>query len=348
MKKVFFLMLTLMVLSAASVNAQVRIGGSTDPYGSAVLDLNATDDPTPDANKGGLSFPRISLDTTNVTLNGLTPKEGTVVYNTNASMKGGQGKGIYMWNGTKWNSLVATVPVTSVTLSSSGTVYIPVGATTQLTATVAPVNVSIPMLSWTSSNTNVATVSANGLITAKAVGTSTVTAASTDGSNKKSSMSVSVFADGAGTATNGTKTYRIYTFPNGVGTWMIDNSLEGVRDTAQAGFYYYSFDHAVSACVTPWVVPNIASATALANLLNQSPALSRIWWGTNYLSDVGGIYNYTLGYALRDENAKWWWTRDNGIDVGRGASFAKFPSGTYHINRDQEKRSYEFVRCIMP
>jgi hypothetical protein len=41
MKKMMFLMLTLLIWSAASMNAQVRIGGTSDPNPAAVLDLNA-------------------------------------------------------------------------------------------------------------------------------------------------------------------------------------------------------------------------------------------------------------------------------------------------------------------
>jgi hypothetical protein len=146
MKKVFYLMLTLIVLSAASMNAQVRIGGSTDPNPAAVLDLNADDTATPATVAGGFSLPRVSLDTTNVKLKGQTPVNGTMVYNTNASMKGGQGAGVYYWTGSKWASLVTTVPVTSLTVSPSGTVNIPVGSTTQITATTAPINATNPSL----------------------------------------------------------------------------------------------------------------------------------------------------------------------------------------------------------
>jgi hypothetical protein len=109
MKKIFFLMLTFLMLSAASMNAQVRIGGLDDPNPSAVLDLNANNDAAPTANKGGLSLPRIPLTSETAQLNGAVPPNGTVVYNTNAGMT--EGAGVYFWNGSQWVLAAGTAPV---------------------------------------------------------------------------------------------------------------------------------------------------------------------------------------------------------------------------------------------
>jgi uncharacterized protein (TIGR02145 family) len=93
MRKVFFLMLTLLMLSVASMNAQVRIGGIDDPNQSTVLDLNATDD----ANSGGLglALPRVVLTSATAQLNDAVPPNGTVVYNTGGNLS----EGIYYWAG---------------------------------------------------------------------------------------------------------------------------------------------------------------------------------------------------------------------------------------------------------
>ena len=95
-------LLLLMGLGAASVKAQVRIGGNASPNAAAVLDLNATDDATPTGNNGGLALPRVSLSSATAQLNGNTPIIGMLVYNTNASMTGGNGVGMYFWNGSGW------------------------------------------------------------------------------------------------------------------------------------------------------------------------------------------------------------------------------------------------------
>ena len=104
MRKVLFLMflLLLMGLGAASVKAQVRIGGNTPPNPAAALDLNANDDATPTGNKGGLALPRVSLTSNTAQLKGATPITGMLVYNTNASMTNGNGVGMYYWDGSSW------------------------------------------------------------------------------------------------------------------------------------------------------------------------------------------------------------------------------------------------------
>jgi len=76
--------------------------------------------------------------------------------------------------------------VTSITLSSTASVN--VGATTTLTPTVLPANATNPTLTWQSSNTAIATVSASGVVTGVAAGTAQITAASTDGSNITSNI----------------------------------------------------------------------------------------------------------------------------------------------------------------
>ena len=99
MKKVLFFALLLTILGAASVNAQVRIGGDVAPNTAAVLDLNATDV----INNGtrGLALPRVSLANETAKLNGVNPKDGTLVYNTNS----GFGVGLYYWVSNKWVKL---------------------------------------------------------------------------------------------------------------------------------------------------------------------------------------------------------------------------------------------------
>ena len=70
-------------------------------------------------------------------------------------------------------SITVITPITSLAVSpTSETLY--VGNTVQLTGTVNPFNTTESTL-WTSSNTDVATVSDTGLVTAKSAGTATIT-----------------------------------------------------------------------------------------------------------------------------------------------------------------------------
>ena len=75
------------------------------------------------------------------------------------------------------------VPVTGVSLNKSSTT-INTGSTEQLTATVAPTNATNKSVTWSSSNTGVATVSNNGLVTGVSAGTSTITVTTVDGAKQ--------------------------------------------------------------------------------------------------------------------------------------------------------------------
>ena len=88
------------------------------------------------------------------------------------------------------NITVSAIAVTDITISDSAlTVY--VGNTAQLTATVNPTNATNQGIIWSSSDSTVASVSENGLVTAKKVGTATITATSSDG-GKTASCAITV------------------------------------------------------------------------------------------------------------------------------------------------------------
>ena len=76
---------------------------------------------------------------------------------------------------TACETLPETIPVTSVTISQP-TAEMIVGETVQLKATVLPDNASDKTIQWASSKQSVATISENGLVTAIAEGSSTITA----------------------------------------------------------------------------------------------------------------------------------------------------------------------------
>lgn len=90
-------------------------------------------------------------------------------------------------------NLYAGADVESVTVSSS-TVTVQVDETVQINASVNPSNAP-QGLSYSSSNTSIATVNSSGLVTGKAKGTATVTVTSTSDSSKKATVIVNVTND---------------------------------------------------------------------------------------------------------------------------------------------------------
>lgn len=90
------------------------------------------------------------------------------------------------------NTNAPVVAVTGVSVNpTSATVGL--GSTQQLNPTIAPANATNQNLTWTSSNTAVATVNASGLVTAVATGTTTITVKTVDG-NKTATSAITVAA----------------------------------------------------------------------------------------------------------------------------------------------------------
>lgn len=85
---------------------------------------------------------------------------------------------------------VQAIPVTSISVSPSTLEFDELNDTEQLTVTVLPATASNKNVTWSSSNTSVATVDANGLVTAKGSGTCTITATAADGSGVTGTMTV--------------------------------------------------------------------------------------------------------------------------------------------------------------
>ena len=83
------------------------------------------------------------------------------------------------------------IPVSSITLDKTA-MNMEALEVYQLTATIAPADAANKTIRWTSSDENVATVDENGLVTAIAKGTATITAAATDESGVSTSCTVTV------------------------------------------------------------------------------------------------------------------------------------------------------------
>ena len=83
-----------------------------------------------------------------------------------------------------------TIQPTGISLSAGNFTFNKIGATRTLTATVSPSNATNKNVTWTSSNTGVATVDASGKITAKKNGKTTITAKTSNGISKSITVTV--------------------------------------------------------------------------------------------------------------------------------------------------------------
>ncbi len=84
------------------------------------------------------------------------------------------------------------VPATGISISPTTLSFNAANQTATLTASVIPSNATNKSVTWTSSNSSVATVNDTGVVTAKANGTATITAKTTDGTNLTATCIVTV------------------------------------------------------------------------------------------------------------------------------------------------------------
>ena len=91
-----------------------------------------------------------------------------------------------------FGTILPIIPVTGIRLNQASATLNSKDQTLQLSATVTPDDATDKSLTWSSSNPSVATVDANGLVTAVSSGRTTITATAADGSNKTATCAVTV------------------------------------------------------------------------------------------------------------------------------------------------------------
>jgi endo-1,4-beta-D-glucanase Y len=109
------------------------------------------------------------------------------------------------------NFMTTSIPVTGVSVSPTSA-SITAGSTRQLTATVLSSNATNKNVTWSSSNTSVATVNSNGLVTGVSSGTAIITVTTVD-QGKTATAKVTV-SDVTGIISGGSKQEIVYIYPN--------------------------------------------------------------------------------------------------------------------------------------
>ena len=191
------------------------------------------------------------------------------------------------------------IPITEVCLDKSSAT-LPEGETTALTATVLPENTTDSKnVSWSSSNSEVAIVDANGTVTAKSAGTAIITATSENG--KTASCTVTVNKKDTYTGLRDVDGQLKY-FNNG----NIDTTYTGFAD--YEGNRYYVSNGVVDTTYTSlildngnWVyVENGKVNNDYTGLVNYDGLWfyvdnGTIDWGYTGLADYNGIWFYVSG-----------------------------------------------------
>ncbi len=159
-------------------NSMNKMIGESETLTTAISPTNAT-------NKT-IAWSSNNPDIAFVDTNGKVTAVGTGSTYIFADATDGTGKYAYCYI-----TVTATVAVGSVSLNKYA-VYKNVGETETLTTTITPTNATNKMINWTSSNPAIASVDANGKITANSAGSTYVYAIATDGSGQFNYCYISV------------------------------------------------------------------------------------------------------------------------------------------------------------
>ena len=211
------------------------------------------------------------------------------------------------WNYTGYYYITVVdtkICVSSITLNTSSA-SLKVGDTKQLSATVSPSNATDKSVSWSSSNSSVASVNSSGLVTAKGVGTATITCRANDECGVQTTCNVTV-AEPVTISINSTnfpdENFRNYLLEQDYGK---DGKLTGgeIKDIT----YIFVSNKNISS------LKGIEYFTALTNLtcnnnqlttldVSKNTALTILWCESNQLTALDVSKNTALTELLCDYN----------------------------------------------
>jgi|GEM_PF-2014600 len=246
------------------------------------------------------------------------------------------------------------VSVTGVSLNKSSTT-LTVGGTETLVATVLPDNATNKNVTWSSSNTSVATVSSTGLVSAIAPGTATITATSQADSNKYDTCAVtvnpaivvSVSPKTAELTTGGTQTFTatVTGTTNTTVTWTAsDGSItqSGVYTApATAGTYTITATSHVDSAKSDTATATVTAAPVVS--VSVLPKTAELTTGgtQTFTATVTGTTNTTVT-----------WSASDGSITQSGVYTAPATAGTYTITAtsqaDSAKSGTAAVTVTMP
>ncbi|WP_428232598.1 Ig-like domain-containing protein [Flavobacterium sp.] len=222
--------------------------------------------------------------------------------------------GTFSW--TQSSSCSSTsVPVTGVTVNPA-TATLGVGATQQLTPTVAPANATNKTVSYSSNNTGVATVNGTGIITAIASGSATITVTTQDGAKTATTAitvnasnvavtSVSLNPTTATLSVGATQQLTPTVLPSNATNKSVSYSSNntGIATVNAAGLVTAIANGSATITVTTADGNKTSTATITVTTATGAYFTIKNKWTNNYLYDTGANVGY--GATVANNNYKW-------------------------------------------
>lgn len=222
--------------------------------------------------------------------------------------------GTFSWTSAS-NCSSTPVAVTGVTLAPA-TVTLGVGATQQLTPTVAPANATNKTVSYSSNNTGVATVNGSGLVTGVATGSATITVTTQDGaktattaitvsSSNVAVTSVSLSPTAATLAVGATQQLTATVLPSNATNKAVSyaSNNTGVATVNSSGLVTAVANGTAAITVTTADGNKTSTAAITVSTVTGTYFTIKNKWTGNYLYDAGANVGY--GPTVANNNYKW-------------------------------------------
>ncbi|MFH6990964.1 Ig-like domain-containing protein [Flavobacterium sp. FlaQc-48] len=222
--------------------------------------------------------------------------------------------GTFSWTPAS-NCSGAAVAVTGVTVTPA-TATLGVGATQQVTPTVAPANATNKTVSYSSNNTGVATVNSSGLVTAIAAGSATITVTTQDGAKTATAVitvnssnvavtGVSLNPASATLAVGATQQLTPVVLPanatNKAVSYVSNNT--GVATVNSSGLVTAISNGTATITATTSDGNKTSTAAITVTAATGSYFTIKNKWTNNYLYDAGANVGY--GATVANNNYKW-------------------------------------------
>ncbi|SHL32559.1 Ig-like domain-containing protein [Flavobacterium chilense] len=223
--------------------------------------------------------------------------------------------GTFSWTAASNCSGTPIVAVTGVTVSPT-TATLGVGATQQLTPTVAPANATNKTVSYSSNNSGVATVNASGLVTAIASGSATITVTTQDGaktataaitvnSSNVAVTSVSLSPSSVSLAVGATQQLTATVLPSNATNKSVSyaSNNTGVATVNATGLVTAISNGTATITVTTADGNKTSTAAITVSTATGNYFTIKNKWTNNYLYDAGANVGY--GTTVANNNYKW-------------------------------------------